>query len=245
MIRTIRDLMDTAYASTEWANFAELPEARQKMAAVAAALTEAGIPVEQTVDSIEVPAWASEALRALYALQRDGTGVDISETAERFRRATDASPDFRAAFSARKMGRRGIECSDTTVVSALAGLALDLVRSDLRLAEFEAELAAKTAEEVQSLFPEVAGVPAAAQPGDLVRVDRDKNLMADPQGFGTWENFEAAANAAGLELDQHPGNDREGWRVVAVAPRTGPNRPEGKDGPPPPPDPAMERVWID
>jgi hypothetical protein len=92
---------------------------------------------------------------------------------------------------------------------------------------------------------DATAVVPAAQPGNLVRVDRDGNLLADPCGFGTWKNFEAAVDAAGLELDQHPGTDAEGWRVVAVSPRTGPNRPEGEDGPPPEPDPALERVWIE
>ena len=148
MIRTTRDLMETARASTAWANFAELPEARRNLAAVAAVLNSAGIPIEQTADSLEVPAWVSEALQALVALQRDGNGgIDLSETTERFARATDGTTEFRAAFSARKTGQWGIECPDTTVVSALSGLALDLVRNDIRLEEFEAELTAATASE--------------------------------------------------------------------------------------------------
>ena len=148
MIRTTRDLIETAHASTGWANSAELLEARRALAAVAAVLAEAGIPIEQTADSLEVPAWVAEALQALYALQRDGDGgMNLSETAERFGTAEDGTPEFRAAFSARKMGRWGIECPDTRIVSALAGLALDLVRNDIRLEEFEAELTAATASE--------------------------------------------------------------------------------------------------
>lgn len=83
-----------------------------------------------------------------------------------------------------------------------------------------------------------------AQPGDMIRVDRDGNVLADPQGFGSMAAFEAAVDAAGMDTDQHPGTEAEGWRIVAVTPRTGPARPEGEDGPEPDPDPSLERVWI-